>query len=156
MINTLTEAVSALKNTIDQTLPRLKVVDNFPADIADYPMQQPALVVGVKSAKIPYSGCYYLGMDSEENSYYGTTAEIEFSLKICIPKTQNGAECYPLFDDIIYACTRCNGLSILEFRVGKMEYHRLMGAVTLDTELKAAVPLVTFKEKNIGEVTKEE
>ena len=152
MINNVTEAVSALKNSINQAIPDLKVVENFPADAADYPMQRSALVVGIKSAKIPSAGCFYLGEDSKNNTYYGTVAEIEFSLKICMPKTQNGAECYPIFDKIMYACTRCECFSMLEFKVGKMEYHRLMGAVTLDTEIKASVPFATLVTSGIGEV----
>ena len=153
MINNINEAVAYLKNAIENNTSALRVVDNFPGTAAGYPLQSSAVVVGVKSAKIPFTGCYFLGKDEKNNTYYGTMAELTFSLKICLPKTENGADCYPICDDIMYACSKCSQFKLLYFGLGKMEFHRLLGAITLDAELKVTLPFTTFVESGMGEIT---
>lgn len=141
-MNDLCDALNYVFNTLSEKCESYDFVYSFPERHSKFPIASPCVSVGISEAEIPVKSADYIALSAGKLKRYGTDAVCKIAIKICVPKTAEGLECYKAFDDIAAACMYLNEVDVTALKCGKISYNRLMGALVLDAELQINVLLV--------------
>ncbi len=147
MLNCIVDINDYLLTQLKTKCKNIKFLPAFPSEISEFPIKQPTASLGIISGIVPFDECIFDGLDAEGNKYYGTTATCEFSLKICVPKTMAGIECYKAFDKIADACLQLDKVIITNLYCRSIKYNRTMGALVLTAGINLSAELGTVIEK---------
>lgn len=131
MLNNVVDVNNYILNKLSSICKNLKIVSAFPSQISEFPIKKPIASVGVVKATIPIANCIVEGTNTAGKVRYGTTADFELSLKICVPKTMSGLECYRAFDEVADACLRLDEVWVTKVYCEDIKYNRNMGALVL-------------------------
>ncbi len=142
MLNNVVEVNNYILNKLSAECKDLKFVSAFPSEISEFPIKKPIASVGIVKATVPISKCIVEGFDDSGKTHYGTTADFELSLKICVPKTMSGLECYKAFDKIADACLRLDEVAVIKVYCEDIKYNRNMGALVLSAGITLKADLI--------------
>lgn len=131
MLNNVVDVNNYVINKLGSICENIKFVSAFPSEISEFPIKVPIASVGVVKATVPIANCIVEGTNKSGQTRYGTTADFELSLKICVPKTMSGIECYRAFDVIADACLRLDEIWVTKVYCEDIKYNRNMGALVL-------------------------
>ena len=143
MLNCIVDISDYLLRQLNSKCKSIKFLPAFPSEISEFPIKQPTASLGIISGIVPLTECIFDGLDDKGNKYYGTTATCEFSLKICVPKTMAGIECYKAFDKIADVCLQLEDVVITNIYCGSIKYNRTMGALVLTAGINLSAELGT-------------
>ncbi len=147
MFNSITGITNFLINHFKTNCNSIKTVEIFPVPLTEFPIEQPTVSIGLKSAEIQYGEGIFEGNDTNGNSYYGAKAACTYALKICVPKSLSSLSCYNTFDVIADSCLRIDELNIIKVFLGEITYDRSMGALVLKAGIELTAKLETVVKK---------
>ena len=145
-------ALSCVEDVSIKLIDALKICEDinfvriYPSDLTQFPIKRPTVSVGLKKANLPFSEGTFSGPDVNLNKYYGITLTASYELKICVPKTMSGEDCYKAFDEIADALLGCNDLYIINVYCADISYDRVMGALVLTAGVDLSADLYNIVE----------
>ena len=145
-LNNIVDICDTLQNALKKDCKSLEFVNAYPSEIKDFPIKKPTVSVTIKSVELPYLEGMYLGVDTNNKTHYGITAECDIALNICVPKSMKGTDCYTAFNSVADSLLKMKDLLIKKVYCDVISYDRILGALVLKAGVKLSARLSSITD----------